>query len=762
MSQDPKSRPVDLLPAAGAPRRGPPPLGRQRDDDPGLRDLAWCVVRERRLVLAAIATALSIGAAYQALAEPVYRSDVLLQVEETRTGPRQDDLSFLSAEEPPAAVEVELLRSRSLLGAVVEELGLDVEARPRTFPLVGRAFVRRHRGPWLAAPLLGLSRYAWGGERIRVSRLTVSDDLVDVPLLLTATGPDRFRLDARGVYLASGRVGEPVAFASREARVEALVSELGARPGTVFTLVKRRASDVVASLDARLHVTEKGRQTGLVLLDMEGADPVRVASVLDSLARAYVRQNAERSSADAARALASIDSELPEAKRRVDAAEAALSSARLRRGTVDLSHETQAIFDRSAGIERELSELELRGVELRQRFTGSHPALEELDKKVEKLRAQRSAVAARMASLPETEREAARLARDAKVASDLYALLLRRAEELRVKKSVRIGNARVVDRAVLPSAPMSPKPLQVLALSALLGLGAGVAAAIARRSFGEGTEDADEIERATGIPVYAAVPHSPTQEEIGGEGQHGSRRGSAVLSAVAPGDAAVESLRRLRTSLELPLAEAHGNVVVIGGPAPAVGRSFVALNLAHVSASADRRVLVVDADLRGGRLHDTFGVEREPGLSEVVNGDAPLAAALRRTEHRGLDFLPTGRMPPNPAEILASRRFHDLLAELGSRYDLVVVDTPPILAVADAALVGRGSAVYVLVLRARKHPVREIALAVKELHQCGVGVHCAVLNDVSAMNGRYGRYGRYRWYECASLDHKWRDPPFRG
>jgi len=327
--------------------------------------------------------------------------------------------------------------------------------------------------------------------------------------------------------------------------------------------------------------------------------------------------------------------------------------------------------------------------------------------------------------------------------------MLNKAQQLRVAKSGTIGNVRVLDYAVLPKRPESPRPAPVLALALVLGLTGGVAAAFARRALDEGTHDPDEIERATGLAVYATIPHSERQAELG---RRLHRRGKAVpiLAALDPGDIAVENLRSLRTSLQFALVEAKSNVIAIGGPAPDLGKSFVTVNLAHVLAASDRRILVIDGDLRRGRLHWYFGGDRSPGLSELVSGEIPLERAVRRTDLAKLDFLASGRVPPNPSELLGSARFGQVLAALSSRYDLAVVDTPPILAVTDTALIARMAGVNLLVLRAGRHPLSEIALTVKRLAQNGIKVHGAVLNDMPLTERRYGKIAHYYQYEYRS------------
>jgi tyrosine-protein kinase Etk/Wzc len=372
-----------------------------------------------------------------------------------------------------------------------------------------------------------------------------------------------------------------------------------------------------------------------------------------------------------------------------------------------------------------------------------------LNEKMGKLRAERAAINARMREIPEAEIDSARLVRDVKVANELYTLLLNKSQELRVVKSGTVGNVRILDEAVPARTPQRPRPVQVLVLAVLLGLVAGVMAAVVRRAFDQGLVDAEDVETRTGLPVYATVPHSKKHLDLG---QARADVGATVrlLAAADPQDPAVEALRSLRTSLQFALLEARNNVIAVGGPTPGVGKSFVCANLACLLGSDTDRVLLVDADLRRGHLHRYFGLERRPGLCDVLSGTVNVNAAVHSTERWQLDVLSTGSIPPNPTELLGSQRFEQVIQWASSRYKYVVIDTPPALAVADPALVARIAGVNLLVLKAGKHPPREIALTMKRYAQAGATMQGAVLNDVPEIRGRYGRHGRYQRYEYRS------------
>lgn len=713
-------------------------------DGASLHDYLATLLGARWLIAAVAGSVLVLGVLYAKLATPVYRTDALLQVEEKKKGiAGLEDLAQMFPTDSAADTEIEILRSRSLVQAVVEQLALDVVAKPRHFPLIGAAIARGHRGgPAWAVP--GFRRFAWGGERVQVDRLTVPGELENKKLTLVAGEGGKYELlGPEGETLLAGEVGKP----AQGQEAAGFVSELRARAGTQFVVVKQNTQEVVEKLQKDLVISEKGKKTGIIRVELSGPDAGRIVAAVDALSSAYVRQNVERKSAEAEKTLQFIDSQLPEIKQRLDRAEQALNEYRSKHGTIDLPMETKSALDKSVNLDKVASELQLQRAELRQKFTDSHPFVAAINRKIAEVENERTAMTGQIKNLPESELNSVRLLRDVKVNNELYVLLLNKAQELRVVKSGTIGNVRVLDRAFSPRKPVSPLFGQTVALSLVLGLVLGVMAAFARRALSRGVEDPDQLEAATGVSVYATVPHSRSQEK---ETRDHLKRGMpwhGVLARRDPSDLAVESLRSLRTSLQFALMDARNHVITLSGPSPGIGKSFVSSNLAQVLSDAGKRVLLLDADLRNGSMHALFGFPREPGLSEVVAGSADFAAAVHPvSEH--LHVLTQGVIPPNPSELLLSARFRELLERVEKEYDLVVVDTPPILAVTDAAIVGRMSGVVLVVLRAGQHPMREITTALKRFAQSGVRPAGIVFNDVSrlASGGGYG-YGYGYQYE---------------
>ncbi|MGD8275635.1 MAG: CpsD/CapB family tyrosine-protein kinase, partial [Thiohalocapsa sp.] len=230
------------------------------------------------------------------------------------------------------------------------------------------------------------------------------------------------------------------------------------------------------------------------------------------------------------------------------------------------------------------------------------------------------------------------------------------------------------------------------------------------------------------------------------------QRQAFVLAVEQPDDTVIETLRSLRTSLHFMSLESNSNVVLITGPTEGVGKSFVSLNLAAVLAQSDKKVLLIDADMRRGHLNRYLGVDKAQGLSDYVVGEIELADAIKQTSSADLGFIPTGKRPPNPSELLMANRFSSLLEWASEEYDYVIVDAPPVLAVADAGIIGMLVGATLMVARAGRHHISELESAVKQLTQGGAKVRGFVLNDVRVFRGYgYGyRYGyRYSYKKYA-------------
>jgi tyrosine-protein kinase Etk/Wzc len=332
-----------------------------------------------------------------------------------------------------------------------------------------------------------------------------------------------------------------------------------------------------------------------------------------------------------------------------------------------------------------------------------------------------------------------RLARDVEVSTKLYTELLNTAQQLKVSKAGTVGDVRIIDSAAVGSTPVGAKPIAILAIATLLGLMVSLAIIWILRALRVVVEDPETIEAKLGLPVYASIPHSKAELALSRK-QKTTPNSCELLAVSQPEDDAIESLRSLRTTLHFALLDAQRSSLLITGPSPGLGKSFISKNLGVVLAQTGKRIVIVDADLRRGHINKEFGLERASGVSEYVTGRAMLSDIVKPSQIPNLAIVSTGQIPPNPSELLMHPRFETMLQELGQIFDTVIVDAPPILAVSDAAIIGRHVGATLMVARAGKHPIQELEQAIKRLQQAGVQVKGFVFNDLDLDRQRY-RYG---------------------
>lgn len=723
------------------------PIDDKDEEGLALGELIGILMEYRWVVVAVTALGILLGVAWSFIVRPVYRADALVQVEEKGPG-GSSAMSALKDLGPllgiggdtTVAAEQEILNSRLVLGKVIQKKRLNIQADPRYFPIIGRAIARRYKDEGLNSPWVGLSSFAWGGEEIQVDALEVPRDLLDQKLTFVLGDNGSFNVFADyEVPVLTGKVGERASSKGYSIFVPKVV----ARPGTRFTLVRLSADEALDKLTKQYAIKERGKKSGILEVSLKGEEADKIGVILDDILNTYVRQNVERRSAEAESTLKFLETQLPEIKRQLDAAEAAYNSYRQNRGSLDLSIETQSVLGSIVDVDNQIVALKQERDELRQYFTSEHPRIQATDAKLEKLKARRAEFDGAISKLPDTQQTVLRLARDVEVYTTLYTDLVNTAQQLRVTKAGTVGDVRIVDPAAVTTQPIGLKPVAVVGIGAFVGLIFSFGVVWLVRSLNVVVEDPEEVESKLGLPVYASIPHSNEEVAISKRGK--SVKGAGSLLAVSnPEDDAIESLRSLRTTIHFALLDAQQNSLLITGASPGLGKSFISKNLGAVLAQAGKRVVIVDADLRRGHINKEFGLSRETGVSEYVAGSANIDSIVKPTSVENLWVITTGQIPPNPSELLMHLRFEELLENLSERFDTVIVDAPPILAVSDAAIIGRHVGATLMVARAGRHPIRELEQAVKRLHQSGVQVKGFVFNDLNTDRQRY-RYG-YKGY----------------
>lgn len=687
----------------------------------------------RWLIVFTTSACLLAGIAYAVFTRPVYRSDMLIQVEPSTIENRSTsgDPKLTPEIKPDMTSEIQVLSSRMVVSRAVEALRLHVDVTPRYLPVVGW---------WLAERAEGYSRpiggHVYGKERIDVTTFDVPAAYQGQPFTLTLGKQGAFTLELSSAFGApvvslQGRVGILLRANTPRGPLTLLVRIADGQPGASFTLKRYSETATTEWLQKTLAIGERGKQSNIIGVSLDSVDPAQASRILNEIGREYVGQNVRRRSEEADKSIRFLDEQLPQLRKQLGESESRYNAFRAQQGTVDTSQEARALLQQSVEAETRLVDLRQKRQELLTQYTEKHPALLAIDGQLREAQVAWSVVQGRTRQLPLIEQKVLQLQRDMQVDTELYTNRLNARQQLTLVRAGKVANVRLIDPATPPETPIKPRRGVAVVGSLLTGLLAGIVLAMARRRIAGTVQDREEIEIATGIPVYATVPRSRLTGPSGIAQAH-LRGGHGRLP-----DAAIESLRAVRTTLHFALSDAPNRVVLITGPTAGVGKSFVAANLATLAGASKRRVLLIDADLRNGVLHKRFRVDRGPGLAEVLAGNCEAGDAIRRDVSHGLDFLPTGALAAGPSELLLQPELSALVQRVAAQYDMVVLDGPPLLPVADALVLGRLAGTVFMVARHRVTTVEQIDESTRRLAQANVAVRGVIFNDFTGALHRY-------------------------
>lgn len=715
------------------------------EDEINILDLLGVLWAGKFWIAAAVACAFAVGAVSSLKTEPIFQANGLLQLE-IRSGTlalpqgMQDMLGGSSyTGNSPGETEMEIMKSRMVMGEVVRNLDLQVYAYPLPQPVLGLMPARLR----LPDPGFDLLRpYQWGNEGIAVGELEIPQNWIGKDLVLTISEPGGYALTLPDNTTWTGRVRERLSLP--DVGLSLIVDRLEGPPGRQFILGRLDLADAIGMVQQNFSVSESPRYSSILRVSYTDPNPRRAEAILDAIAQSYVSQNISRSAAEAQNSLDFIDSQLPVAERAVTTAQDALNAYRQERLSVDVDYETRILLERATQIEKELNALALEEDDLQERYTINHPAYQAFLQNRAALQAEQEEVRKATADLPETQKEIFNLTRSLEVAQEVYIQLLNRAQELRVVRASTVGSVRIIDPAYSNDLRIEPRTGRILALHILAGLGLGVGFVFVRRMLRRGIRGAQEIESA-GLPVFATVSFSKHAAN------YRKRKGTLpILALLRPDDVVVEALRSLRTSLHFGMIDAKTNTVLFTSAAPNAGKSFTAMNLAVVAAQAGQRVCLVDADMRKGHLNRFVGYEKgAPGLAEFLAHEKLLEEVLLPGPVVGLSMILSGRYPPNPSELLMRAEFGALLGTLNDRFDLIIIDSPPALAVTDPVVIGRFTGATILVARHMETMLGEIEAVRRAFESVGSKVTGAILNgykasDVSKYGNPYQSYN-YRY-----------------
>ncbi|UTZ23718.1 polysaccharide biosynthesis tyrosine autokinase [Vibrio campbellii] len=699
------------------------------DDEIDLGKLFGILIDAKWFIVGITLLFATIGIAVALLSTPIYKADALIQIEQKSSGgisAMVGDMGDLFAAESSATTEIEIIKSRMILGDTIDKFNLTTIATPEYFPFFGKGLARINGTQnYISVSSFEIPRTAQGFKH----HLVVSD-----------AENGTFDLMIEDKIVLSGVVGQTIEMNGYHIKVRELV----AQNEDSFSIGKISKLDAINRLASQLSISERGAKTGIVSLSIEGEYPERNQQILNDVVQNYFLQNVRRNSAEAEQSLNFLKDHLPEIKDKLNGSEDVLNRFRQENESIDLNLEAQSTLKVMVALEAQLNELTFKESEISQKFTQDHPAYKSLLDKRQTLLQEKARLNRQVQKLPKTQREVLRMTRDVEVNQQIYIQLLNKVQELNIIKAGTVGNVRIIDSAQSYAIPVKPKKPLIVVLAALLGGMVAVAFVLVKTAFHRGVTSPDEIEQ-TGISVYASVPKSVQQLEVANKLKRKGNKELLLLAEENPADLSIESLRGLRTSLHFAMMEAKNNVLMISGPAPSIGKTFVSTNFAAVAAKTGQKVLLVDADMRKGYLQQCFGLAADNGLSDFLSGKISQDMVIKPTKVENLGVITRGQVPPNPSELLMHPRFAEFVEKASQEYDLVIIDTPPVLAVTDPSIVGAIAGTTLMVARFDQTTSKELEVARSRFEQSGVEVKGVILNAIEKKAASSYGYGYYNY-----------------
>ena len=718
------------------------------EDTIDLKELFFSLIAQWKLITLCIILSLIVALLYLRVTPDTYSVNALVQVDDgkgTSSAALLGDLSGMIDQKSAAQAEIEILKSRLILGQVIEKLHLNIKIGEADNSLLNR----------LMSPASYQVDYkkdgvtfADQGTSFQVKQFQVPTQYQDMNLELKFEG-QKFSLtnpkDQQVLFI--GKVNHNNRLHSKEGEWNVTIFSQS-NPQKIYLIKQQPLLIAVDQMLKHFSVAEKGKLTGVLGLNYTGQDQQQITKILNEILVTYTTQNIERQSAESAQTLKFLDQQLPKLKSQLDIAEREFNKFREQYNTVDITKESELYLNQSITLETQKVQLEQQVAEASAKYTNEHPVMQQMQAQLAVINEKLLQLEGTLKKLPELQRNYLQLYREVEVKQELYTNLLNSYQQLTIAKAGEIGNVRIVDTAVEPIQPIAPKKLQILILSIFLGGFIGVLIALLRNMLRSGIKDSSQIENELNLPVYAMVPRSNIQESR--LKLIKKRKSIPILAVQNPDDIAIESLRSMRTTIHFALNQAKNNIIMITGSAPEMGKSFIAVNLATILAQTNKRVLIIDADLRRGYMHKYFDDQNKSGLSEYLMYSTTADSIIRQTHIKNLDFISRGKSPATPSELLSSDHLKDILADLSTKYDHIIIDTPPVLAVTDASIIAQYTGINIAIARYGKTQIKELELLNSRFEQAGLKLNGVVLNDIQRSSNSYG-YGYNYSYNYKSI-----------
>ena len=739
----------------------------KHNNDNNLLGLLLVLLRGWKIIVLCAILGLIIGVLYVRYENPTFKSDALVQIDETSknlSGLGTNVGELLPPDDSSMQAQIKLIRSRMVLEPVVDLLHLGIKLNDPAVNQIDR--IRNNQTNVQMNSANGVVLETSDG-RVQVSQFDVTEDYLDKPftLLRTSTG---FVLSNKSEQF-QGQLNKAYRFTGKNGLIDITVNDLPTDEHPI-DITKQSLQITTDSINSALSVMEEGTKTGMIELSLSGLNQKQVSLILEHIVLSYSAQDQTRSSEQTIKTIEFMKKQIPALKQKLKASEAIFNKFRENSGTIDVAQEASILLSENAGIDTQISELKLKKADLTTYYTNEHPLVIQINEQLGVLNARKQQIDNTINKLPEVQREFLTLSEDVNIDREIYLTILKNYEQLKIAKAGEVSAARIIDLPINTNRSITPKKQLIMTLATLAGALLGALLVFMIHMLRNAVKDPERIESKTGVPVIATIPRSAVLSRLSVNKKAAPR----MLAHVDNSSLSYEAIKSLRTKLILSMPSVisdsqRAKVLLFTGESPGVGKSFISANLAEVFAQLNKKVLVIDADMRLGELHTVFGMSQYDGLADYLLLDDsslqlnPLnkSAAVQTindvsnfsidnfihpTGIKHIDFMPRGGHPSDPESLLISEKFDALLIELKSQYDYIIIDSPPLLAASDAMVLAQHADKVLMITRYDASMEKQLIYAVKQMDESNIQVDGIILNDVKqGLMSKYSYHYRYTY-----------------
>lgn len=704
------------------------------NDSIDLLALLLVLLRGWKIIIFFALLGLAIGMLYSRYLNPTFKSDALVQIDEKSQGIAalgENISELIGSEVSKAQTETEIIKSRMVLEPVVNLLHLSIRLNDPEINYLDK--IKKGRTDTQVNTPEGVSLKTEDGQ-VQISRFNVSQGYLNQPFTIVRS--DKGFILSNGFDDFKGQLNQAHNFRGTDGIIQITVDDLPTI-GHPIHITKQSLQTTTDNINNALSVVEKGKQTGIIQLSLTGSNQQQISLILREILSSYVDQNQSRGSEETTKTITFMETQIPTLKQKLEDSEALFNDFRKKYGTIDVSKEAELLLTENSQLDIQLNDLKLKKADLLTYYTEEHPLVIQINDQLKVLNARKQEINNTVAGLPEIQREFLQLSEDVGINREIYLTMLKNYEQLKIVKAGQIGYVRIVDSPISTYNAIAPKKMQIVLITTILGILLGSVLVLLRNIIRNTVKDPDRLEEKTGVPVIATIPRSPSLSRL----MKNNKTPNRLLAYVDHDSLSYEAIKSLRTNLMFGMPKEgktgqRAKVLLITGESPGVGKSFISANLTEVFSQLDKKVLIIDADMRLGVLHTIFNIDRNIGLGDYLSQsedelhEGDVSGFIHSTAIDNIDFMPRGEHPRNPASLLSSGKFVQLMTQLNSYYDYIVIDSPPVLAASDAIILSQYADKVLMVTRYNNSIEGQLVYAIKQMSKAQIHVDGIILNDM--------------------------------